>query len=74
MKKTLLPAALLLLLAACSEASVAAVKNMVSAASTAFESMQKAVKQAADMAQNNFNTMASNATAPAGKASRSSKA
>ena len=57
-----------------SEASVAAVKNMVSAASTAFESMQKAVKQAADMAQNNFNTMANNATAPAGKASRSSKA
>ena len=57
-----------------SEASVAMMKNMVAAANTAFDSMQKAAKQASDMAQNNFNTMTSTATAAATKASRSSKA
>ena len=57
-----------------SEASVAMMKNMVAAANTAFESMQKAAKQAADMAQNNFNTMTTTATAAATKTSRSTKA
>ena len=56
-----------------SEASVAMMKNMVSAANTAFDSVQKAVKQASDMAQNNFNTITSTAAAAA-KTSRSSKA
>ncbi len=56
-----------------SEASVAMMKNMVSAANTAFESVQKAVKQASDMAQNNFNTM-TNTAAAATKTSRGSKA
>ena len=48
-----------------SEASVAMMKNMVSAANTAFDSVQKAVKQASDMAQNNFNTITSTAAAAA---------
>ncbi len=46
-----------------SEASVAMMKNMVSAANTAFESVQKAVKQASDTAQSNFNSMTTSAAA-----------
>ncbi len=44
-----------------SEAAVAVMKSAVVAANNAFESMQKAVKQASDMAETNFNTAASTA-------------
>jgi len=46
-----------------SESAVAVMKNAVSAASTAFESVQKAVKQATDMAEANFNAVTTQATA-----------
>ena len=41
-----------------SEATVAAVRNAVSGASVALESVQKAVKQAADLTEANFNALA----------------
>ena len=41
-----------------SETAVAVMKSAVAAANNAFESMQKAVKQATDMAETNFNTAA----------------
>ena len=44
-----------------SEAAVAMMKNAVSAANSAFESVQKAVKQAGDMAEANFNNAAASA-------------
>ena len=44
-----------------SETAVAMMKNSVSAATNAFESVQKAVKQATDMAEANFNSAASTA-------------
>ncbi len=44
-----------------SETAVAVMKSAVAAASNAFESVQKAVKQASDMAENNFNTVAASA-------------
>ena len=44
-----------------SETTVAVMKSAVAAANNAFESMQKAVKQASDMAEANFNTVASTA-------------
>ncbi|MEO7954703.1 MAG: phasin family protein [Polaromonas sp.] len=44
-----------------SEAAVAVMKNAVAAANTAYESVQKAVKQAGDMAESNFNTAAASA-------------
>ena len=44
-----------------SEAAVAMMKNAVASANTAFESVQKAVKQAGDMAEANFNTAAASA-------------
>jgi phasin family protein len=44
-----------------SETAVAVMKSTVSAASNAFESVQKAVKQASDMAEANFNAVASTA-------------
>jgi len=44
-----------------SEAAVAAMKTAVAAANTAFESVQKAVKQASDMAETNFNTVSASA-------------
>jgi phasin family protein len=50
-----------------SEAAVAMMKNAVTAANTAYESVQKVVKQASDMAETNFN----NATASAVNASKS---
>ena len=46
-----------------SESAVAVMKNAVSAASTAFESVQKAVKQATEMAESNFNAMTNQAAA-----------
>ena len=53
-----------------SEAAVAVMKSAVSAASNALESVQKAVKQATDVAQSNFNAVAASAAdvaKPAGK-------
>ena len=44
-----------------SETAVAVMKSAVAAANNAFESMQKAVKQASDMAETNFNTAAATA-------------
>ncbi len=44
-----------------SEAAVAMMKNAVASANTAFESVQKAVKQAGDMAESNFNNAAASA-------------
>lgn len=46
-----------------SEAAVAMMQNAMSAATSTFESVQKAVKQASDMAETNFNTMTSTAAA-----------
>ncbi|WP_313072457.1 phasin family protein [Melaminivora sp.] len=46
------------------ETSVAVLKSAVSAANNAFESVQKAVKQASNVAEANFNAMASNASRP----------
>lgn len=50
-----------------SEAAVAMMKSAVTAANTAYESVQKVVKQASDMAETNFN----NASASAVNASKS---
>ena len=44
-----------------SETAVAVLKSAVAAANNAFESVQKAVKQAGDMAEANFNTAAATA-------------
>ena len=44
-----------------SETAVAAMKSAVAAANNAFESVQKAVKQASDMAEANFNTVSATA-------------
>jgi phasin family protein len=44
-----------------SETTVAVMKSAVAAANNAFESMQKAVKQASEMAEANFNTVATSA-------------
>ena len=53
-----------------SEQAVAMMKGAVSAANTAFESVQKAVKQASDMAESNITAMAQNATAAAKTSSK----
>ena len=44
-----------------SETAVAAMKSVVAAANNAFESVQKAVKQATETAESNFNNMAATA-------------
>ncbi len=44
-----------------SETAVAVMKNAVTAANNALESVQKAVKQATEVAENNFNTVTANA-------------
>ena len=44
-----------------SETAVSVMKSAVAAANNAFESMQKAVKQATEMAESNFNTAAATA-------------
>lgn len=54
------------------ETAVAMMKSSVAAATNAMESVQKAVKQATEMAEANFNTVASNA-ASATKASAAKK-
>ena len=43
------------------ESTVAVMKSAVAAANNAFESMQKAVKQASEMAETNFNTVTTSA-------------
>ena len=43
-----------------SESAVAMMKSAVTAANNAFESVQKAVKQASDLAESNYNAMAQN--------------
>ena len=55
-----------------SESAVAMMKGAVVAANNAFESVQKAVKQASDLAESNFNAMAQNVpgVAPAAKSSK----
>ena len=55
-----------------SETAVAMMKSAVAAANNAFESVQKAVKQASDLAETNFNAMAQNVSgaAPAAKSSK----
>ncbi|MDA8445412.1 phasin family protein [Paracidovorax valerianellae] len=50
-----------------SETSVAVFKSAVSAANNAFESVQKAVKQASDVAEANFNAVANTAANAAAK-------
>lgn len=44
-----------------SETAVAVLKSSMAAATNAFESVQKAVKQASDIAETNFNTVAASA-------------
>ena len=50
-----------------SEQAVAMMKGAVTAANSAFESVQKAVKQATDMAESNLASVAQNVTPKAGK-------
>ncbi len=50
-----------------SESAVAMMKSAVSAANNAFDSVQKAVKQASDMAEQNFNNVAATAKTAAKK-------
>ena len=57
-----------------SETSVAVFKSAVSAANNAFESVQKAVKQASDVAEANFNAVANTAANAAKTASASAAA
>ncbi|SDW79332.1 phasin family protein [Variovorax sp. YR634] len=53
-----------------SETAVAVLKSAVAAANNAFESVQKAVKQASDVAEANFNAVSTQAVAAAKTASR----
>ena len=50
-----------------SETAVTMMKSAMTAANTAFESVQKAVKQAGDMAETNFNTVSESAKGTAKK-------
>ena len=56
-----------------SETAVAMMKSAVAAANNAFESVQKAVKQASDVAEANFNAVASSATNAVKTASAAAK-
>lgn len=56
-----------------SETAVAMMKSAVAAANNAFESVQKAVKQASDVAEANFNAVSSQAVAAAKTATASRK-
>ncbi|UFS57186.1 phasin family protein [Comamonadaceae bacterium M7527] len=53
-----------------SETAVAMMKSTVAAANNAMESVQKAVKQASEMAESNMNTMAATATTATKSAAR----
>ena len=59
--------------AAGSETAVAVLKSAVAAANNAFESVQKAVKQASDVAEANFNAVSTQAVAAAKTATASRK-
>lgn len=56
-----------------SETAVAMMKSAVAAANNAFESVQKAVKQASEVAEANFNAVATSATNAAKTASAAAK-
>ena len=56
-----------------SETAVAMFKSAVSAANNAYESVQKAVKQASDVAEANFNAVQSQAVAAAKTAAKTTK-
>ncbi|AVQ79493.1 MULTISPECIES: phasin family protein [Variovorax] len=56
-----------------SETAVAVMKSAVAAANNAFESVQKAVKQASDVAEANFNAVSNQAVAAAKTATASRK-
>ena len=56
-----------------SETAVAVLKSAVAAANNAFESVQKAVKQASDVAEANFNAVSNQAVAAAKTATASRK-
>ncbi len=56
-----------------SETAVSVMKSAVAAANNAYESVQKAVKQATDVAESNFNAMAANATGAAKAATAAAK-
>lgn len=56
-----------------SETAVAVIKSAVAAANNAFESVQKAVKQASDVAEANFNAVSTQAVAAAKTATASSR-
>ncbi|MCB2070551.1 MAG: phasin family protein, partial [Ottowia sp.] len=56
-----------------SETAVAVMKSAVAAANNAFESVQKAVKQASDVAEANFNAVTTTATNAAKSASAAAK-
>ena len=53
-----------------SETAVSMMKNAMTAANSAFESVQKAVKQAGDMAETNFNTVSESALSATKSASK----
>ena len=53
-----------------SETAVTMMKSAMTAANTAFESVQKAVKQAGDMAETNFNTVSDSALSATKNASK----
>jgi phasin family protein len=53
-----------------SETAVSMMKNTMTAANLAFESVQKAVKQAGDMAETNFNTVSESALSATKNASK----
>ena len=53
-----------------SETAVTMMKSAMTAANTAFESVQKAVKQAGDMAETNFNTVSDSALSATKSASK----
>lgn len=56
-----------------SEAAVNAMKQAIASANTVFETSQKAVKHAIDVAQNNLNTAADSVMQAADKAVKSAK-
>ncbi len=56
-----------------SETAVAVVKSAIAAANNALESVQKAVKQASDVAEANFNSLAATATSAVSDAKPASK-
>jgi len=56
-----------------SEAAVAAFKTAVAAGSNALETVQKAVKQATEVAETNYKTMAANALSATGAATATAR-